>query len=344
MADTKDQLLAYIYQHVPIRKLRYTMINSDKIVKYLKANPHYFGFNFYGFNNLLVFVKLKDSYYSFFVDRKTLSYQEKYVDKNRVIINQIKLKVDEKIYRGTILDGIYNFQNNKTFVITDAYYIEGKSYLGIEYKEKMNLVKEYILPKIQIDEDTDKIKFFIDNVYTYNDLKHIDKDTGKFGLIGNKSEKYVKIPLNSRGLIFYPNKSDCKYIFNLSTKKQSDLANVSDDELNEVVPIKHVKDEKKTKKEIMIPIVEEAIMLMKQTNTDGIYELFLKKTNKKYVKIGIAYIKTIKITKLCKSLFKTKDDEVIVSCIWQSKFKKWSPTDHSTKNVNFIDDIYADDE
>ena len=109
MADIKDHIIKCIYRdNDSIERFRYKIVFEEN-VSYLKKNYPYFGFNFYGFNNFLVFFELKGEYYSFFVDRKTLSYEKKFVKKDKVIIEQIKLEVsDNKLYRYTIFDGIYN--------------------------------------------------------------------------------------------------------------------------------------------------------------------------------------------------------------------------------------------
>lgn len=337
MADIKQQLISYVYNRLPIKKFRYNIVKTQTDIDYLKNNPHYVGFNFYGFSNFLVFLELEGSYYSFFIDRKTLSYDEKHVNNRRVMINQVRLKVDKKLYRCTIFDGIYNCQNKKQiFIITDAYFIEGKSCMDVEYREKMKNIREQILPKIIVNEDTDKINFYIDNTYTYSDLKRIvDVDNNKFK---------PGIHLNARGLIFYPTKSDNKYIFNTASKKQSsELAEVSDDDTLQVESPPTVKKETK----IVDPVETKAIMLMKQANTNGVYDMYLRQTKKKHVKVGLACINT-ETTKLCKKLFQKNEDgetpkEVVVACIWKQNFKKWMPLKKSTSEVDFYDDIYVAD-
>lgn len=106
---------------------------------------------------------------------------------------------------------------------------------------------------------------------------------------------------------------------------------------------------------------------MKKKDIPDVYDMFLRETKKKHKKIGLAYIPDTKTSKLCKSFFEKvelneessdsdeeseeesdeeEEDEiieVIVLCKWQSKFKKWLPIKKINKKVDFIDDIYEEE-
>ena len=47
-----------------------------------------------------------DNYYSYIVDRRSISYNRQSLKKETVRLTEIKLGVDLKIYDGTILDGV----------------------------------------------------------------------------------------------------------------------------------------------------------------------------------------------------------------------------------------------
>ena len=87
--NTKQRLLDFIYSSVDLSKYRYEMIETNTDLPKIFNKNFYLTPNFVGNNCLLVFTKLRDKYYSFLIDRKTLSYS-----KNRVDIS----KVDFEIY------------------------------------------------------------------------------------------------------------------------------------------------------------------------------------------------------------------------------------------------------
>jgi hypothetical protein len=355
----KDSLIDYIFQHISLEKYKYNLIannadtdqNTVEIntqLDFICKNNPYFGFNYYGYNNFLIFVKRNGNVYSFFIDRKTLKYRKKDVDIKNVTVTQIRLNVDEDLYKGTILDGILNVQNGKkTFIITDAFYVNGESKLDVEYKTKMEQLKTDVLPKIKTDADSDIIKFLIDNVYSRIEF---------FKLADFKTNSLKpSLNINARGMICYPTKSGIKYIWNTNKKKIVDSLpkiDINEDELNDT------KEKSKPKTNDLVPTKEDAVMLMKTRDTPDVYDMYLRETKKKFKKIGLAYIPNTKSSKLFKSFFESESSdeesdeesdndapkEVTVLCKWQSKFKKWLPVKKSNKEVDFIDDIYSEDD
>lgn len=229
-SDIKENLIAYIFQTISLDKYKYILIKDTTDLDYICKNNPYYGYNYYGFNHFLVFLKLNNTRYSFFIDRKTLKYDKKKIkDYNSVITTKARLTIDHSLYNGTILDGILNTQNGKkTFIITDAFYVGGESYLDIEYKTKMEKLKTNLLSKIETNgENDDNIKFLIDDVY--NDIEFKKKNDLKTNTLK------PSLGVNARGIICYPTKSGVKYIQNFNKKKVVDTLpkiKIDEDELN----------------------------------------------------------------------------------------------------------------
>jgi len=362
MTTTKERVIKYIFSNIVLDKYKYNLIRNDLDLDFICVNNPYFGFNYYGYNNLLVFTKFNDSYYSFFIDRKTLSYNMHKVDPSKVHISQVNLEIQDELYNGTIFDGILNDNNGKmTYIITDAYYIAGQSFEEMNYKDKMKYIKENIPPKIKINKNTDNITILVEDVHVYSDLQAITNIVENTVRTDNK--------ISARGLIFYPEKSGIKYILTLKMNKQhksiDEKKYSSRENQPEVVPRNSMKDSK-----ILEPTAKTAIMLLKKTDMPDVYNVALRKTKKKMENIGIACIPTFKISKLCKTFFekssrkseseeseseesesdKSESDEsdesddeiteVVVLCTWIPKFKKWQPVELSKGEVDFVDDIY----
>jgi len=83
--DVKESLLDYIYENIDLRNYKYKIIEANDDLFNIKKNYH-ISPNYNGTNCLLVFTKLNGQYYSFLVDRKTLSYSKNQLDLNSIFI------------------------------------------------------------------------------------------------------------------------------------------------------------------------------------------------------------------------------------------------------------------
>jgi hypothetical protein len=348
MSKTKENLVTYVFQCLKLNKYRYKVLRTKNDLEYIKTNIHYVGCNYYGYNHLLVFTKLNNDLYSFFIDRKTLSYSHSTIDLKKVSIKQVKFYVHADLYNGTILDGIFNEQNNvKTFIITDAYMVSGKSFVNIEYKTKLQQIKQDVISHIKTNEKSDDINIIVETPLTYCDLKNITDVENN--IIKSRNN------INCRGLIFYPRLSGHKFIFTLPPKKKL-ISESSDDESKAQTLVKKDSSNREHKSGLTVntnPTVEKANILMKKTNTVDVYDMYLRQTKKKMIKIGIAHVPSTKISKMCKSFYtkdssdssdssepETKNNDVVVQCEWIQKFKKWQPVIRINNEPDFIDDIY----
>ena len=130
------QLVGRVYAETDISKFRYDMLNYEQDLQKLLKQKYYVTINFCGTNSLLVFTKFHDKFYSFTIDRQTLSYNFSKVDFSKTKINLVNLSLDDQIYNGTIFEGIlikrYNLDD--LYIISDVYKFCGKDVS----KEKIN--------------------------------------------------------------------------------------------------------------------------------------------------------------------------------------------------------------
>ena len=360
-----DIILTYVYQQLNLGDFKYKILKTQEDLLFLQGKQHYIAPNYYGYNNLLVFTKYKNDPYSVFIDRTTLKYSKDKLDMSRVKIQETKIYTTMDFYNGTILDGILTTSNGrKTYIITDVYYVAGKSFVKIEYKDKMRQIKDIINTKIKKNKNSDNIDFYVDDVRTYMDIETlVDYKNNKI----NSSNNF-----NSRGLIFYPCISGQKFIYTIKVNNMNDenyprlktdvnvnkrlksdkkfessssdesSSSSSSDESSDSDEKSVVKKEKDTDKKINLknPKVTDATFLMKKTITSDVFELFLNE-GKKTVRIGIAHISGIAASKKCRKFFEDEEnEEVIVDCVWNKKFEKWMPDCISDDKVDTLNTIY----
>ena len=141
----KQQLINWVFSTVNISTFKYEVIQFHSELPQLLKQKYYVSANFSGTNCLLIFNKFKDKYYSYLIDRKTLSYNIDKVDIHNVKTTNIKVKLDVSIYDGTIFDGIFVItKNEKLFIITDVYYFKGQDYTKTHIDTKLLTIYTYL--------------------------------------------------------------------------------------------------------------------------------------------------------------------------------------------------------
>ena len=140
------QLVGSIYTHVDLSKFRYELLQYESELNKLLKCRYYVSLNFCGTNCLLVFTKIRDSFYCFTVDRQTLSYNFSKVDFSKINISQRSVALDDSIYNGTIFDGILIKRHNKEdlYVISDVYKFCGENMLKEQIDIKLYKIREYL--------------------------------------------------------------------------------------------------------------------------------------------------------------------------------------------------------
>lgn len=338
----RKQLIGRIYAETDISKFRYEMLTYEADLQKILKNKYFVSINFCGVNSLLVFTKVQDKFYSFTVERQTLSYNFSKVDFSKVNINLVDIPLDDNIYNGTIFEGILVKRHNKddVFVISDIYKFCGKDMA----KDKLNFKLLNVVEYLRNNYDTDKssnIELEVNKVFKLDKFDNfIDNVLPKI-----KNLKY-------RGICFYPEISETKLIFNLNNSIQNDFKQndsiKKDNKQNEKYETNNnVKEGKKFKYINQSDEDVYAILDMKQTENPDVYKLYSvqkemidNKVLLKRINMGIAHIKGIETSHVIRKLFKDKKS-ILMKCRFNNDNSKWEPVKEEKKQKipSLIDDI-----
>lgn len=367
----KEAILDYLYNRIEIGDHKYTIIKNVGDIYELKNDRYYVSGNSCGINSIIIFMKKNNNYYSYLIDRRSISYNRQTLNKSKVRFTEIKLSVDLKIYDGTIIDGILidndsnkislknngingginvnsvngvNVNSKMLFMITDVFVLNGKSIINMNYKKKMYIMNDIINKYVEVN-NNNNIELFISQPYELNQLSSLFQEN-----IYNNTKKY-----NIKGIAFYPELSGSKliYIFDKNDEKIKEelikgIENIDNNllKIEEEIEDKDINNiDKKIiyKYEIKdIENIKEIILNfeMKKTLISDVYKLYaIFNYKNKYIKkkIGIAYIPTFVLSLKCKNLFLNKEN-IIMKCSLTNN--KWIPLEES--NINKIDIINLD--
>ena len=200
------QLVGRIYAETDLSKFRYDMLNYEADLQKILKNKYFVSTNFCGTNCLLVFTKVLDKFYSFTVDRQTLSYNFSKVDFSKVKLNLVNIGLDDLIYNGTIFEGILVKRHNMddVYIISDVYKFCGRDVTKDKLNFKLLSVVEYLRNNYDKDLQTNNLELEVNKLFELNKFDHFVDDI----LPKIKHRKY-------RGICFYPEISETKLIFNM---------------------------------------------------------------------------------------------------------------------------------
>ena len=336
----KQQLINYIYSTVELSNFKYKIIEYDSDLPLLLKQKHFVSANFSGSNCLLVFIKIRDKFYSYLVDRKTLSYNQHQVNPENVKIFSVSLRLDNSIYDGTIFDGILinNTQNRtRTYVVTDVYMFRGKNLLNdkIQYKI-MNLVS-YLKANLK-DDKLNTVQITVNKLYDPEQLETLLNDIPTM-------KNY-----NIKGIAFYPELSGTKLIYMLDngTRQQQQVQKPPSNNNSNRYDGSHQQRQPYVPNQQNLSYVPQktsiryiaksnetvfATFELKKTKDSDVYKLYLVETVKrdgktilKSKKMGIAYIPTTECSVMCTNSFsKNFNSRVLMLCKFINDKNKWQP-------------------
>lgn len=336
--QVKEQIIEYLYSTVELSNYKYKLIEYEYDLPLLKEKLYFVSPNYNGIHSLLVFKKIKDKYFSFLIDRKTLTYNINQIDYEKVKIIPIYVHLDESIYNGTIIDGVLLYNNingMKNFVINDIYYFRGTNMTTDKITNKILNISTY-LEKMNCNHEDSNIIFIINKLYPLNEIQQLVN-------IYIPKSKYNK---SIKGLSFYSEFSGTKLIY---------LYNNCSHEKIESSPEMEIKSNSPEKKSVRVKsptsLMSSGTLVltfkMKKTDIIDVYNLFLGEkvieNNKKilrYKKIGIASIPTKECSFFCKEIFdQISDDSVLMDCKYDESKNKWIPINLATnkKRADLVD-------
>lgn len=314
--ELKKQLLKCVYDNINLKKFQYKFLKDDDI-NIIKEQKYNVLINNIGNKNLLIFTKYNNENYSFFVDKKTLSYEYNDLDFNKAKLFIVKLRVNIYFYENTFLDGdlIKKFDNKWFYQINDVYLFMGKSWLEQTLQDKLFKMKSF-LDKYYISDDfIEPCSLELANIYAINEMENVVTTIVD-------THNYV-----TNGLLFMPQISGTKiiYLFKSQEEKEQQI----------IEPI-----HKSIVKKNIIPVnknISLTFRMNKNKKLPDTYNLLLL-DNEELVEIGIAYIPTLNCSQWVKQLFKKSNGkDIYMYCKYIEKFNKWKPIKIST--IDKLNDI-----
>ncbi len=327
--DIKKSIIDYVYSTVDIYKFKYKLLENSSDLSNFQENKFLISANFSGFNYLLVFCKIKGRNYSCFIDRKTLSFNQAHLKYESINVIPVNYYLENNIYNGTIIDGIYikhDKKREKIYVITDVYYFRGKSTELDKLNEKLFSIEKYLEYNLKNNKNV---------ILTTNKLYNLE-DIDKLIYEDIKTTRDFHI----RGISFYPEISGTKLIYVFNDELDKKILNkestvISDDiikpELTKYVDkkkiiVKYTVNEKNKKtKEINFNLE------LRKTDISDVYKIYcvdeVLKNNKnilKIYKLGIAYIPTKEISIMCRDIL-SKSPRAMFQCKFDESKNKWIP-------------------
>lgn len=304
--EIKKMVLDYIYSKLELVQYKYVLLEYELDLPRLKEKTYLISPNYNGINSLMVYIKIKDKFMSFIVDRKTLMYNIKDLNYSKVKMYRIKFRADREIYNGTIFDGVMLHHNGKRhFILNDIYYFRGDDLTTEKLQSKMINITTYLNTHTN---DNNDIIIFPNIFKKITDIQQLmEKDIPTFDMY-----KYIK------GISFYPEYSGTKliYLYNSATR---------DNNQNNILS---------THTHVLLDAEESninAIFKVNKTSIVDVYNLYLGEivveNNVKLFKtknVGIAYVPTKDCSFFCKEIFNNVDT-VFMMCVYDKNKKLWIP-------------------
>ena len=201
----KQLCTEHIYTMIDVSKFKYEILQNESELLQLLEKKYLVSVNFSGSNCFLVFTKIKDKFYQFMVDRKTLSYNSLKINLENVKLTNINVKIDIDIYygKGTIFDGTFiQNKDSKTFIISDVYMFKGKDLTNNLLESKLLSIKTYLESNYNQNDKNNNLILTMNKLYKFKDVDE---------LINIDIPKIKKFSV--RGLNFYPDRSGTRLIF-----------------------------------------------------------------------------------------------------------------------------------
>ena len=299
--------------------------------------------NYIGVICLLIFMRNHDRYYSFLVDKSTLGETKDNTLLENVRIYPVKVNLNYRIYDGSIFEGICFFKDRKPelFIMNDMYFFQGEPKFNELLKYKMINIEVY-LKKYQSDKE--HFKIYINKYFTMDKIEDAIEILNRRKIFSNDGTIKPE-NLNVKGLIFYPNLSQTRFIFNKQIKQEFQNVHEIKHETNISTPMViqnideyHIID---PSKEIQLKFI------MKKTDVSDNYRLLLINNSINTSKgqayktkfIDYAYIITTEESLKWHDIFEKSNTNIVI-CKYNTSKNKWVPQQLSeSKKPDFINEF-----
>ena len=331
----KSNLLKSLYKNFNINlKNSYTQYSNRELHKLKKYN-YLLSVQTIGQSYFLYLTKIHNKNYSLFIDKKLI---KDHILPKIVVVNY---RFDESLYNNTIFTGeLVKLHNNKwEFIINDI----------VIYNNKIHNKNFY--QKIKLIHDLLKNNYIHDSNLEICSLKikrYFSPD--QFNYIINKFIYECKYKINALLFTSLNNNSTISFNFNQQkiynttikflTDSNSYLESIKyEKELLEESNNENLLSETKDDDQILLDLLENInqpdiinnevfVFEIKKTDLPNIFILYCNKNNTK-TKHSIARIDTLECLDLVNTVL--KKSKSYVKCIYSQDYKKWIPTEISTK-------------
>ena len=300
---TKNEAKQYILNKLSILcsgikyNSRYAKVYNDQFSKNLN-NPHIYCLKSSGTPYLLFLSKINGVNYCFLIDKKI---KEGY-DYPKIFIPPYHFPPE--YFKGTLFECelIRNKVKKWSLAINDVYCCKGTSLKKTIIMDRINIIHKCLQNDYQTNDFSNICPIFVKKFFDYKD---IDEAIQVFA---------PNLPYNVRGIYFVPLRTDYSNILYLFPKDHSN-------------PVPKPVEQIKTTK---------CFRIMKTMKPD-VYELYLQE-NDNLMKQGIALVQTTVLSHTLHGYFEDRnfDDEILIECRFNERFKKWEPVSLSEGPIDSV--------
>lgn len=310
----RKRIIDCVYSMLPLYGFDYKILETENDLNYLTRNKYFLFPNYKGTPSFLIFIKICEDYYTCIIDRTTLKYNKDQLDHNLVNILPVKIRVNEDIYLGTIMDGVLNTPpaTRPTFYVDDILYLRGSNVCNTKIFNKNINLTSYLERCYVDDEQISNVILKVNKIY------ELDQISALADFI--KDKKYIK------GITFYPELTGTKLLYierqtNFHPNTNTNSNCNSNHQPHKFIKPAYLNEEDDNSKTL--------IFSMKYVSPD-VYTLFLN-NNSQLQEHGIALIPTLQCSKFCSSMFNDNTSQsVLVECKYDDHKKKWIPINQIT--------------
>jgi len=275
---------------------RYAKVFNEQFSKNLN-NHHIFFLKSSGTPYLLFMSQINGINYCFFIDKKI---KEGY-DYPKIFI--LPYQFTSNLYKGSLFECELIRKKNKKWciAINDIYFHCGKNMKKTIIIDRINTIHNSLSEYYTENHFTNTCPLFVKKYFDYKDIHYA------------LNEFAPQLNYNTRGLYFVPLRIDYSNILYIFPK-----------ESNPVIM------KKETKK------ITKCFRIMKTMKPD-VYDLYLSNGDN-IIKQNIALVQTTLLSHTLLQYFENKnyDDEILVECKFNEKFKKWEPISLSEGPIDEI--------
>jgi hypothetical protein len=313
--------------HINIYQKHLKLFNVDKHSRLLKENPYVISLKSIGNNYLLYLTRLNGRNICLLIDKKILKgYQYP-----KIIF--VFLRFNHKLFSNTLFNVELIKNNDESWQLS---IIDILIYGNIDIRQKPlkyrnNKINEIITKNFIPDTSIEPFKISIKKYYSFNE-EALKK------LLELENKEYP-----TQGILFTSCKGSSNNFLLHSDNKFNHRLN------NHITPQKNIYSQNTDTNDTFISHIKskyqsnrvssnDIILLIKNTLSQGIYELYCLK-NKKITKYGIARIDSLEMSNILDKLDLTKS--VFVKCEYNDIFDKWVPLNIVTNNTVDISDYHT---